>query len=77
MILELVANPLDRGADIGSVAIFAAPCHEPDMMHAVTEPRDTPSCGCADIRAASRRTNVEFGQREIDVGVVPSPERAS
>ncbi len=65
---ELVANALDAGADVGSVAILTAPRDEADIVHAVVDG------AVADIAAdvgGQRMHDLELGHRQVEVGVVP------
>src|SRR5258708_2707084 len=60
---ELVSNPLDARADIRSVAIFAAPRDETDVMHAVV------NCPIGYIAPDVRGQQVhdlELGKRQMD-----------
>src|ERR1700722_2001693 len=65
---KFVSNPLDARADIRSVAIFAAPRDESDVMHAVVD------CPVGYVTANVRGQQVhdlEFRERQINIGIVP------
>src|SRR5882757_796433 len=65
---ELVSDPLDARADIRSVAIFAAPRDETDVMHTIV---DRPICHvAADVRGQQVH-DLEFGERQMNIGIVP------
>src|SRR4029077_7847161 len=65
---ELVSNSLDARADIRSVAIFAAPRDESDVMHAVV---DCPiGYVAADVRGQQMH-DLELGEGEMNIGFVP------
>src|SRR6266850_6892352 len=65
---ELVSNPLDARADVRSVAIFSAPGDEAHVVHAVV---DRPVGYVAPDVRGKQVHDLEFGERQADVAVVP------
>src|SRR5579859_7755885 len=65
---ELVPNAFDRGSDVCSIPIFAAPRDKAAMVDAIIDRAITDMvAGIVDQPA----DDVEFGDRQIDVGAFP------